>query len=176
MKKFLFSILSIIILAASFAHAQSVVAHSAITFKVKNLGIYTNGTIGAVQANIRFNPGDPSSASISASADLASLSTDNSMRDDHLKSDEFFDIGRYPKISLKSVSIAHKSGNKYIGQFDLTIKNKTKTVEIPFTCTPKGDLQVFAGNFKINRLDFGLGDTSLTLSDEVVVSIEAEIK
>jgi polyisoprenoid-binding protein YceI len=98
------------------------------------------------------------------------------MRDDHLKSDEFFDIGHYPKVSLKSVSLAHKSGNKYTGQFNLTIKNKTKTIEIPFTYTWKGDVQVFSGSFKINRLDFGLGDSSLTLSDEVIIDVDAEVK
>ena len=98
------------------------------------------------------------------------------MRDDHLKSDEFFDVAHYPKIALKSIAIVHKSGNKYVGQFNLTIKNKTKTVEIPFTCTAKGDVNDFNGSFKINRLDYGIGSSSLTLSNEVVISIDAEIK
>jgi polyisoprenoid-binding protein YceI len=160
----------------AFTFAQSTISHSSVAFKIKNLGIYTSGTIGGLQATIHFDAANLPSSAITASVDLNTINSDNSLRDDHLKSDEFFDIAHYPKVSLKSVSLAHKSGNKYTGQFSLTIKNKTKTIEIPFTYTLKGDVQVFSGSFKINRLDFGLGDSSLTLSDEVIIDIEAEVK
>ena len=175
MKKIL-TILLACILFSYLASAQNTIAHSAITFKIKNLGITVDGTVGGLQATIHFNPADMVSASIEASADAKTISTDNSMRDDHLRSDEFFDAAKYPKILLKSVSIKHKSGNKYTGQFNLTIKNKSKTVEIPFTYTAKGTLSDFTGSFRINRLDYGIGDTSLTLSDEVTISIVAEFR
>jgi len=47
---------------------------------------------------------------------------------------------------------------------------------MPFTYTAKGDLGDFNGSFKINRLDYGVGDSSLTLSNEVTISIDAEIR
>ena len=76
---------------------------------------------------------------------------------------------------MKSVSFKHKSGNKYAGQFNLTIKNKTKTFEVPFTYTETGNTAVITGGFKLNRLDFDIGDSSLVLSNDVAVNIEAEV-
>lgn len=140
------------------------------------MGIGVDGSIGGLQATIHFNPNNLAEASVEASVDVKTINTDNSLRDEHLKSDEFFDEGHYPKISLKSVLIKHKTGNKYSGQFNLTIKNKTKTIEIPFTYTAKSDVSDFTGSFKINRLDYGVGDSSLTLSDEVTISIDAEFR
>jgi polyisoprenoid-binding protein YceI len=176
MKKVLVAMVACLLLSPYFAAAQSTVAHSTITFNIKNLGIGVDGTVGGLQATIHFNPADMVSASIEASVDTKTISTDNSLRDGHIRSDEFFDAPRYPKILIKSISIKRKGGNKYTGQFNLTIKNKTKTVEIPFTYTAKGDLSDFNGSFKINRLDYGLGDSSLTLSDEVVITIKAEFR
>jgi polyisoprenoid-binding protein YceI len=175
MKKIFVPIIALILLSASLS-AQNTVTHSSITFKTKNLGIGVDGSVGGLQATIHFNPNDLASASFDASVDVKTLTTDNSMRDDDLKSDEFFDVPHYPKILIKSISVAHKSGNKYVGQFNLTIKNKTRTVEIPFTYTAKGDLGDFNGSFRINRLDYGVGSSSLTLSNEVAISIDAEIR
>jgi polyisoprenoid-binding protein YceI len=163
-------------LQCTYVAAQNTVTHSTITFKIKNLGIGVDGSVGGLQTTIHFNPNNLAAASFDASVDVKTLTTDNSMRDDHLKSDEFFDAPHYPKILLKSIAIKHNSGNKYTGEFNLTIKNKTKTVEIPFTYAAKGDLSDFAGSFRINRLDYGVGDSSLTLSDEVTISIDAEIR
>jgi polyisoprenoid-binding protein YceI len=176
MKKFLFPLITLLLFGATFTLAQNTITHSSVTFKTKNMGIGVDGSIGGLQATIHFNPADLATASIEATVDVNAINSDNSLRDDHLKSDEFFDAPHYPKILIKSVSITHKSGNKYTGQFNLTIKNKTKTVEIPFTYAAKGDVTAFNGSFKINRLDFGVGDSSLTLSDEVIVSIDAEFR
>jgi polyisoprenoid-binding protein YceI len=168
-------LIALLLFSASLA-AQNTVARSAITFKIKNLGVEVDGTLGGLQTTIHFNPGNLAAASFDASIDVKTLTTDNSLRDGHLKSDEFFDETHYPKILLKSISIKHRSGNKYTGEFNLTIKNKTKTVEIPFTYIAKGALSDFVGNFKINRLDYGVGDSSVTLSNEVTISIDAEIR
>jgi polyisoprenoid-binding protein YceI len=171
-----FALLITLFLLSTSLFAQNTVTRSAITFKTKNLGIGVDGSISGLEATIHFNPNNLAAASFDASVDVKTITTDNSLRDDHLKSDEFFDVARYPAITIKSVAITHKSGNKYTGQFNLTIKNKTKTIEMPFTYTAKGDLGDFNGSFKINRLDYGVGDSSLTLSNEVTISIDAEIR
>jgi polyisoprenoid-binding protein YceI len=170
-----FSILAVLFLfGVSSLFAQNTVTHSAITFKVKNLGIYANGTFGSLQAKVHFSPANLTDADIEATVETSTVNTDNSLRDDHIKSDEFLDIAHYPKITIKSVAIKHKSGNKYIGQFNLTIKNKTLPVEIPFILIQNGDSMEFKGSFSINRRDYNVGNNSLTLSDEIVISIDAE--
>jgi polyisoprenoid-binding protein YceI len=138
------------------------------------MGIGTGGTLGGLQTEVNFNPTDPANSSIEASVDVATINTGNTSKDEHLKSEDFFDVARYPKISLKLISFKHKSGSNYLGRFNLTIKAITKPVDIPFTYTEKNNALAFKSTFKINRLDFGVGSTSLVLADEVSVNIDAE--
>jgi polyisoprenoid-binding protein YceI len=176
MKKTAALITFLLILATfTFAQTKTTITKSTIKFQIKNLGIAADGTIAGLQANIQFNAAQLSTSIIEASVDVNTINTDNDARDKSLKSDEFFDVAHYPKITMKSVSFKHKSGNKYTGQFNLTIKNKTKTFEVPFTYTETGNAAVITGGFKLNRLDFDIGDSSLVLSNDVAVNIEVEV-
>jgi polyisoprenoid-binding protein YceI len=174
MKKIIASIIILLVTGAGFTSAQNTVTHSTISFKIKNLGINTGGVIGGLQANVKFNPADLASSTVEASVEVNTLNTDNSARDEHLRKEEFFDLAHYPKITIKSVSFKHKSGNTYSGVFNLTIKNKTKQVEIPFTYADKGSSITFNGTFKLNRLDFSIGGSSLIMGNEVTVTVDAE--
>ncbi|MCR8559331.1 YceI family protein [Mucilaginibacter sp. BJC16-A38] len=176
MKKLLLPILLIIITASAFTSSNNTVTRSAITFKTRNMGIGVDGTIGGLQADVHFDAADPAASTIEASVDVNTINTDNSSRDEHLKGEDFFDIAHYPKITLKSISIKHKSGDNYTGKFNLTLKGKTKQVDIPFSFTQTATGTTFKGGFKINRLDYGVGTSSLVLSDEVTVNVEAEVK
>jgi polyisoprenoid-binding protein YceI len=174
MKKTIIPFLIMIIASFGFVPVNTV-TRSVITFQTKNMGIGVSGSIGGLQANVQFNTTNLSSSTIEASVDANTINTDNSTRDDHLKSDEFFDVARYSKITMKSVSFKHKSGSNYSGVFNLTIKGKTKQVEIPFTITEKGSTMAFKSSFKLNRLDYGIGESSMVLSDDVTVNIDAEV-
>jgi len=176
MKKILLPILLILITASAFTISNSTVIRSVITFKTKNMGIGVNGTIGGLQADVHFNAADPTASTVEASVDASTISTGNSSRDEHLHGEDFFDVAHYPRITLKSISFKHRSGDNYTGQFNLTIKGKTKKVEFPFSVTQTASGSAFKGSFKINRLDYGVGSTSLVLSDEVTVTIDAEVK
>ncbi len=163
-----------ILFCAITSFAQVKVTKAKVTFQIKNLGINTNGFFGNMQANIQFDPNALATSTIEATVDVNSINTDNDTRDEHLRSDEFFDAAKYPKITMKSVSLKHKSGNNYSGQFNLTMKNHTKAFEVPFTYVAAGSTGTFKGSFKLNRLDFGVGEKSLVLSNDVTVFIEAE--
>ncbi|MDP9081384.1 MAG: YceI family protein [Bacteroidota bacterium] len=176
MKKLLLPILFIIITASAFTSSNSTITRSAITFKTRNMGIGVDGTIGGLEADVHFGAADPAASTIEASVDVNTINTDNSSRDEHLKGEDFFDLTHYQKITLKSISIKHKSGDNYTGKFNLTIKGKTKQVDIPFSLTQTANGTAFKGGFKINRLDYGVGTSSLVLSDEVTVNINAEVK
>jgi polyisoprenoid-binding protein YceI len=176
MKKFLLPIMLITLTTTAFTYINSTVTRSAITFKTKNMGIGVEGTVGGLQADVHFNPADPASSVIEASVDANSINTGNSGRDEHLHDEDFFDAARYPRITLKSVSFRHRSGNSYTGRFNLTIKGKTKEVEIPFTFSQAGASSAFKGSFKINRLDYGVGSSSLVLADEVTINIDAGVR
>jgi len=156
--------------------AQSTVTRSVITFEIKNLGINTGGSFGGLVAKLHFIPANLSTSTLEASIDVATINTGNSGKDEHLRSEDFFDAARYPKISLKSVALKHKSGNNYIGTFTLNIKDKSKQIEMPFTYSEKENTVEFKGTFKISRLDFGVGSSSMVLSDEVTINVDCEQK
>jgi polyisoprenoid-binding protein YceI len=154
--------------------AQSKVTKSAVTFKIKNLGFNVEGTFSGFKADINFKPKFAGS-SIEASVASNTINTDNESRDNHLKSEDYFDVAKYPRITLKSVSFKHKSGSNYTGSFNVTIKDKTKLIEIPFTYIEAGNTATFKGDFQVLRTDFGIGGKNLILSNEANVSVEAEI-
>jgi polyisoprenoid-binding protein YceI len=175
MKRIVALIIPLLILA-NLASAQKVtVLKSTIKFQLKNLGVNTGGTINGLTANMAFNPDKLETSTIEATLDVSSINTDNDLRDSHLRGDEYFDIAKYPTITMKSISLKHKSGDKYTGQFNLTIKDKTKTFEVPFTYTTDASGATFKGGLKLNRLDFNLGGKSLVMSNDVSVSIEVQV-
>jgi len=158
----------------AFAQVKHTLTKSTVTFKIKNMGIGTGGSIGGVQANINFSKDKPELSTIEATAETNTLNTENDARDEHIKSADFFDVAKYPKITIKSNSIKHKSGNNYVGNFNVTIKDKTKAIDIPFTYVVNGNLAEFKGGFKMLRTDFGIGDNGLILANDLTVDIDIE--
>jgi len=167
-------LLSVFFTLTAVAQVKQTVTKSNVIFRIKNMGVMTGGSFNGLVADIKFDPANLSASSIDAFVDARTIDTDNGLRDNHLKSTDYFDVDRYPKISMKSVSFKHKRAGNYTGIFNVTIKNKTKTVEVPFTYTADGSVANFEGSFRINRLDFGIGDTSMVLSNEATVSIKLE--
>lgn len=173
MKKALLALAIIVISINAFAQVKKV-TKSYITFKIKNLGINTGGKFGTPVADIKFSPKTLGSSTIVASVDAASLDTDNEKKDKHLKSEDYFDVAKYPKITMKSVSFKHNNADNYTGQFNVTIKDKTKVISVPFTYTESDTAAFFKGIFKIKRSDFGIGGSSMMLSDEATITIDVE--
>jgi polyisoprenoid-binding protein YceI len=175
MKKIYVIAILILLCSSSFAQVKTTITKSAVTFKIKNLGLNTNGNFSGLKADIQFKPADLAGSNINATVDAVTVNTENTLRDDHLKGSDYFDVAAYPRITLKSVSFKHTKGDNYLGNFNVTIKDKTKLVEVPFTYTEAGNTASFNGSFKINRSDFGIGGKNMVLSDEATVMVNAEI-
>lgn len=174
MKKTSLIILLLSLTVIGFAQTKHTVTKSVITYQVKNMGFTTSGNFTGLEANLMFDKDHLAASSIEASVDARTINSDDDARDEHLRKPDFFDVEHYPKITLKSVSFTKKGGNSFMGQFDLTLKGKTKRIDLPFTYTARGNTAVFAGSFKINRLDFGVGSSSMVLSNDVTVFLNVE--
>jgi len=174
MKKLSILIIALIITTQTFAQVKQAVAKSAVTYEIKNMGINTSGKFKTLEANIAFDQNNLAASSIEATVDVNSIDSDNAMRDNHLKAEDYFDAAKYPKITMKSTSFKKKVGNNYVGIFNVTIKGKTKSVEVPFTYTESSNVALFKGSFKINRKDFGVGGNSMVLADDAIIEIMAE--
>jgi polyisoprenoid-binding protein YceI len=158
----------------AFGQTKQTVTKAIVTYQIKNMGFNTSGSFSGFISDIKFDKAHLATSSIEASVETKTVNSDNDARDEHLRKEDFFDVARYPKLSIKSVSFKQKGGNNYIGQFELTVKGKTKTLEFPFTYMQTGTTGSFKGSFKINRLDFGIGDTSMVLSNEVTITVSLE--
>ncbi len=179
MKHITFYIIAVLLIVSGFKlHAQNTewtIISSSVTFKIKNAGFTIGGSFGNMKAKILFDAAKSYSNSIEATIDTKTINTDNSTRDGHLKKEEYFDATKYPVITLKANLFAKDPNGSFRGFFKLTIKNTTKDIVIPFTFTEKDGKGVFKGSFTINRLDYGVGTSSMILSDNVAVTVEANV-
>ncbi|MES1160267.1 MAG: YceI family protein [Bacteroidota bacterium] len=143
---------------------------SSVTFKIKNFGFNVEGSFSGLQGKIVFDPKDPAKASFDVSVDAASVNTDNSLRDGHLKDEDYFDVKNHARIRFVSTSVVAGKEGKYTVSGKLTIKSTTKDISIPFTASPMGNDYIFSGSFTINRRDFGVGGSS-TISNSLTVTL-----
>jgi polyisoprenoid-binding protein YceI len=156
--------------------------HSEIQFKVKHLTISNiTGSFKTFTGMVTTKSEDFENAEIQVSLDVNSMSTNQEMRDNHLKGAEFFDAEKYPQILFKSTSFKKTNGKDFILIGDLTIKGITKQVEVKaeFGGTTKdsqGNLKAgFEVTGKINRKDFGLKSNALTEAGGLVLSEEIKL-
>jgi polyisoprenoid-binding protein YceI len=179
MKKTVLALLLSCIILVSFSQQlyTPVDADSKIHFVIKNFAIKTGGDFTGLKGAINFDPAKLGASSINVSVNAATIDTDSEMRDDHLKQDEYFDVAKFPTLSFKSSKITPSSNaGRYYVFGNLTIKGITKPVEFGFSATPKDGGYLFEGDFEINRLDFGVGDKSISLQDNVKISLKVFAK
>ena len=145
---------------------------SKVRFVIKNFGINTGGTFEGLAGTITFDPANLANASFNVTVDAKTVDTDLEARDNHLRKEEYFDVEKYPKVSFKSTKITTTNKDGYLFMVGvITIKNISKEISFPFKQTSKDGGILFDGEFKLNRLDFGVGGKSFSMSDELNVEL-----
>lgn len=150
--------------------------HSEIQFKAKHLVISTvTGYFRSFSGKVESEGDSFENAKIYFEADIDSIDTNTADRDAHLKSDDFFNAEKYPKLTFEASSIKNTGGDTYEVNGDLTIRDVTKeitlkaehggTVEDPYGQTKAG----FEVSGTINRKDFNLTWNAVTEAGSVVV-------
>lgn len=152
------------------------VDHSDIMFKVKHLMISTaTGYFKKFDATVETGNDEFTNAKVYFEADVNSIDTKNADRDNHLKSDDFFNAEQFPKLTFKSTSIEKDGEGEYILKGDLTIRDITKpiTLEVDYNGSAKdpygNERAGFEVKGKINRKDFGLKWSAVTEAGGLVV-------
>jgi polyisoprenoid-binding protein YceI len=118
----------------------------------------------------------PVNSSVSVTIDVASVDTRNAQRDDHLRTNDFFNATDFPQITFASTSVKQVDAENYKVTGDLTIKGVTKaiTVDYEYTGTAKdlyGNTRVgFEGTATLNRSDFGVNFNAALETGGVIVS------
>ncbi len=156
--------------------------HSAIEFKVKHM-MFTNvsGKFNQFKATIENEDEQFETSSIQFSADVSSVDTNNTDRDNHLKSADFFEADNFPKLSFTSTGIKKTDDNEFEILGDLTVKNTTKNVTLKAEYSglmkdPWGNTKIgLSISGKINRKDFGLTWNAALETGGVLVGEEVKL-
>ena len=153
--------------------------HSKVGFTAATLLFDVDGQFESYDVQIEGDPAKPETVKVKATIDVASINTQDAKRDDHLKSPDFFDAEKHPKITFTSTGVKAR-GDQVTVKGDLSIHGKTKRVTIPFKVA-RGknaagvDTTTYKGKLTIDRNDFGVGTDSIaakiSLEDDVDIKL-----
>ena len=155
--------------------------HSEVAFKVKHLVISTvTGYFRTFEGHAEATSDDFSGAVVVFSLAVDSIDTNQSDRDQHLKSADFFDVANFLTISFAGKLVNQGGDYQLVG--NLTLKGITKEVALEVTyggtvADPYGQTKAgFEIEGKLNRKDFGLTWSAITEAGSVVVSDQVRLQ
>jgi polyisoprenoid-binding protein YceI len=134
------------------------------------------GAFNDVEGVINVDADEPTNSWVKVTIKVASIDTRNAQRDEHLRTNDFFDAPRYPEITFVSKRIDQVEDNSFIVNGDLTIRGVTKEIAVPIEfigieTDPFGNMRAgFEGSRRIDRKDFGVNWNAALDSGGVLVS------
>ena len=158
--------------------------HSRLGFTVKHMEISeTVGQFDKFDVKITTPNADFSDATIELTAEAKTVNTYLSMRDDHLRSADFFDVEKHPTITFKSTSVKKAKGNNYVIKGNFTMHGVTKTVVLAgvHNGTTKNRAGADLAGLKISglikRSEYGVGVTmpNSVVADEIYLNADLEV-
>jgi polyisoprenoid-binding protein YceI len=163
--------------------------HTAAHFKVRHMMISNvKGEFSGVTGTVDFDPMNLPASHVEATISAATVSTRESQRDNHLKSADFLDVGRYPVMTFHATKIVSRGDGRYDVTGDLTIRGVTRNLTLqvesltPEIKDPDGQLRRGASaSARIEREDFGLTWNAVLESggflvgDDVDITIDVEM-
>ena len=161
--------------------------HSTLSFIARHLVVSkVRGRFADFEGTITIGE-TPETSSVVATAQAASITTDNDMRDGHLKSADFLDQENFPTLNFTSTSLSVKGGNDYVLVGDLTIRGVTKSVtfDLEFngegvSMVPGGRVIGFEATTEMDRRDFNvnfegtLENGTVVVSNKIIVELNIE--
>jgi len=163
-------------------------AHTTVQFSVRHLMISNvRGQFTKVAGTVHSEDGDATRSSIEATIDAASIDTREPKRDEHLRSPDFLDVARYPRITFRSKRVEKIGDGHYRVIGDLTLHGVTREVALDVEGPsapmkdPRGTVHAGAqATARINRRDFGitwskaLDGGGVMVGDEIAITIDVE--
>jgi polyisoprenoid-binding protein YceI len=161
-------------------------SHSSVGFKIRHIVSKTSGNFKKFAGKFTYDPKDDKVWKVEAEIDTATIDTNDKKRDEHLRSPDFFDVKKYPKMTFKSTKVLEHDDEKAKVEGDLTLHGVTKPVVLDIEYTgegtdPWGNKKAgFTATTKIDRKDFGLtwnktlDAGGVVVGDDVNIALEIE--
>ena len=162
-------------------------AHSAVNFSINHFFTPVDGSFDDYHADIQFDPENLEASHIQVVIPVESVNTRNDRRDNHLKSEDFFNSSEWQNITFSSTSIEQTGNNEFVARGELTIRDVTHSFDLPFELLgvmdhPMQENTKVAGitaSAELNRTDYGVGvgDWAATavVGDRVNIQINLEL-
>ena len=178
-----------LLLAAPFALAQATTwkydpAHSEVDFAIKHMSLTNvHGRFGAVNATVVYDPSNLAKSSVTATIDVTGVNTGEAARDNHLKTDAFFDVSKYATATFQSTKV-EKAADGLTVTGNLTLRGITKPVVLhvtgptaPVTGMDKKQHVGFEATTTIHRQDWSIGTSfpAAILGDDVSIEIDLDV-
>ena len=145
---------------------------STVRFSIKNFGSNVTGSFKGLAGKIQFDADNPNASTFDVTVEVKTINTGNNLRDSDLKKEKYFNMDKFPEIRVVSTSIKKEGGkDAYLFTGTITIKGVNKEIKFPFTASTQKDGYLFKGDFPLNRRDFKVGGSSISLSDDLKVSL-----
>ena len=161
-------------------------SHTTIGFSVSHLFTSVRGRFDRFEGTVDFDPSKPEATRVRASAETASINTNNSKRDKHLRSSDFFDVKKFPTLTFESHSLTGWTNNRGRLRGTLTIHGVSREVEFDVSFLGSGkdpwgnERAGFKASVVIDRRDYGLKwnealeTGGFLVGDEIEIRIDAE--
>ena len=161
--------------------------HTSVKFLASHLGVsLIAGQFTKFEGSMIADKTDFTNAKIDFVVQIKSVNTNVPMRDDDLRSANFFDADKYPEMVFKSISFKKLTAKNYLLSGNLTIKDVTKRVTFkvianPIIKDPWGNTRTgFHAALTINRFDFHINqkekfdNNKLQIASEINILIDTE--
>ena len=162
--------------------------HTRLEFSAKHMMVTTvRGSFEDFAGTVELDGDDPTSARGSVTVQTASLWTGVEMRDNHLRSDDFFGVEKYPEMTFRSTAVEQTGENSYKVTGELTIREVTRPISLDVEVEgqiidPYGNERVgLSARGRLNRKDWGLNWNQaieaggVVVSDHINIAVEAAL-
>lgn len=173
LKNIFISSLFLLSTAITFAQQSINSQKSEVTFEVSNMGYKTvKGNFSGMQGDIHFDVNNLNHSHFDVCIDVASIDTDNKMRDNHLRAASYFDVKDYPTICFQSEKII-KINKGYRAEGTLTMKGVKKKTQLEFTYINNQ----FQSTLLLDRTNFDVGPNGkFMVGKEITIHIRCSLK
>lgn len=155
--------------------------HSSLVFSVSHAGLsYTYGRFNELAGEFSWDPADPAQGVFQLDVDAASIDTNSGERDQHLRSEDFFHVDKFPQITLRSTAIEQTTDGEWVLKGELTLRGTTRPVEMPLTVVGIGkgpfgkERAGFFTRFVIKRSEFGMDKMLDVVGDNISITFSFE--
>lgn len=175
MKNIFYPVLAVFILVGSaftFIAGQS--WHIADGYSIAFSSNDASGIFKGFTGSIVFDEQNPANSKFDVTVDATSINTGNGLQNKHAKSDEWFDVAKYPQIKFTSQKFV-KAGSGYQVTGDLEVHGVKKSVIIPFTFAKTAKGGQFTGSFTLNRSDFKVGKPGGDVAEQIKIDLSVPV-